>query len=816
MKVSLDWITNWLPLTEAQAADPQRVSDILTASGLEVEGLEEMPAVPGGLKGMVVGEVLTCEPHPNADRLRVTTVDVGAGDPLPIVCGAPNVAAGQKVVVATVGSTCHPLEGEPFKIKKGKIRGEVSMGMICAEDELGIGSDHDGILVLDDSVEKGTPAASALGLQSDHCIEIGLTPNRTDAMGHRGVARDLRAAWKWNGGDGEGATVADLDAMPNLDLSEGSGPISLVVEDAQGAPLYLGVTLSGVKVGPSPDWMQQRLRTIGIEPKNNVVDITNYVLHDLGQPLHAFDADKVAGATVKVRRAKPGEAFTTLDGKALELDAADLVIADADKPMCLAGIFGGDHSGVTDTTTRVFLESAWFEPVTVRKSAKRHTLSTDASFRFERGIDPLTAGPGLQRAVSLLQEFAGASIEGGLQRAESDLPAPAEVRLNWGSLDQWVGVALDRARVRGILADLDIQVRAEDADGLDLTVPAYRRDVTRPADVVEEILRIHGYDHIPLPGRMKVSLSDRPHPDPERMRTEWAGILVARGFHETMHNSLVPASHLSLVEDEALHPDRAVTLLNPLSSELDTMRQTLIFQGLDTIARNRNHQSPDLSLFEFGKVYRENGEGGHEEEERLCLWVTGRTAPESWRGLPQDGMSFLKGAVDAILTRSHLSHAKAADLPPSDLFREGMALKAKGGFAARIGQIHPALARQFGVDDAVYCADLPVAGLLNGVSRGRIQAEELARFPWVRRDLSLVVPAGTTYAALESVVKQAAGKLLRDVNLFDVYTDDAGVTSYALSMTLQDPGKTLQDKAIDKTVQRVKDQLAQSLGVTLR
>lgn len=816
MKVSLDWLTTWLPLTEAQASDPQKVSDILTASGLEVEGLEEMPVVPGGLKGMVVGEVLTCEPHPNADRLRVTTVDVGDAEPLSIVCGAPNVAAGQKVVVATVGATCHPTEGDPFKIKKGKIRGEVSMGMICAEDELGIGTSHDGILVLDGPLENGLPAAVALGLESDHCIEIGLTPNRTDAMGHRGVARDLRAAWKWNGGDGQGADVQDLMAPPALSVEPDSGPISIDIQDADGAPIYLGVTLSGIQVGPSPDWMQQRLRTIGIEPKNNVVDITNYVLHDLGQPLHAFDADRIAGNVVRVRRAQGGEAFTTLEGKTLELSEADLVIADADRPMCLAGIFGGADSGVTEATTRVFLESAWFEPVTVRKSAKRHTLSTDASFRFERGIDPMTAGPGLQKAVDLLVAHAGATVEGGLQRAEGTPPSTAEVRMEWAAMDQWIGISLDRDRVRGILSDLDIAIREEDAEGMRLEVPAYRRDVTRPADVVEEVLRIHGYDHIPLPGRMKVSLSDRPNPDPEQLRTEWAGILVARGFHETMHNSLVPAGHLSLVEDDGLHPDRAVTLLNPLSSELDTLRQTLIFQGLDTIARNRNHQRPDLRLFEFGKVYRQGEQGGHEEEERLCLFVTGRTAPESWRGLPQDGLSFLKGAVDAILTRSSLGHARSGSLASGPLFREGLELQAKGGFSARIGQIHPALTRTFGIDEAVYCADLSVSSLLQGVSRGRIQAADLPRFPWVRRDLSLVVPSGTTYADLEQVVKQTAGKMLRDVNLFDVYTDDAGVTSYALSMTLQDAEKTLQEKAIDKTVQRVKDQLAQRLGVTLR
>lgn len=818
MKISLDWLSSWLPLDAAPQKTPADLCDILTASGLEVEGLEEMPAVPGGLKGMTVGEVLTCGQHPNADRLSVTTVDVGGDDPLHIVCGAPNVAAGQKVIVATVGSTCHPMEGDPFKIKKGKIRGEVSEGMICAEDELGIGQSHDGILVLPAETPVGVGAAEALGLESDHCIEIGLTPNRTDAMGHRGVALDLRTAWSWNGGEQTAAELPALKPMPAAELTRGDGPIALQVEDAAGAPCYLGVTLSDVKVGPSPEWMQRRLRTIGIEPKNNVVDITNYVLHDLGQPLHAFDADRIGGDTVRVRKATEGEAFTALDGRELTLTSADLVIADQDRPMCLAGVYGGQDSGVGEGTRRVFLESAWFEPVTIRKSAKRHTLSTDASFRFERGVDPKTPWPALQLAVDLLRKFAGAQVEGGVQAFEGKgLPGPASIRLDWSTLDTLIGVALDRDRVKGILTDLDFTFDGEDEQGMDLGAPAYRRDVTRPADVVEEVLRIHGYDHIPLPGRMKVSLSDRPNPDPETLRKELAGILVARGFHETMHNSLVPSTHLTVAEDPTLTPDRAVTLLNPLSSELDTMRQSLLMQGLETLARNRNHQRPDLALFEFGKTYRQGVEGGHEEEERLALLVTGKTRPESWNGAGQDGLSVLKGAVDALLTRCGLDGAKRSALAGEGLFREGLALSAKGGFAARVGQVHPAVARAFDVEEPVFFADLPMYGLLRGVARTRITAADLPRFPWVRRDLSLVVPNGVTYAQMEAVVRQTGGKLLKEVNLFDVYTDEAtGTTSYALSLTLQDADKTLNEKAIDKTVHRVREQLAQQLGVTLR
>ena len=817
MNVSLDWLKAWLPIGGDGQPAVQEIADMLTATGLEVEGVEEIPAVPGGLKGMVVGEVLTCGQHPNADRLRVTTVDVGGDAPLHIVCGAPNVAAGQKVVVATVGATCHPMEGEPFKIKKGKIRGEVSEGMICAEDELGIGHGHDGILVLPEDTAVGADAAAALGVASDHCIEIGLTPNRTDAMGHIGVARDLRAALLWNGGSGQGTGIPELAPLPSSTLEEGVGPIRIEVSDEDGAPHYLGLTLRDVKVGPSPDWMQQRLRAIGLEPRNNVVDVTNYVLHDLGQPLHAFDADHISGGVVKVRKAAAGEPFKALDERDLVLDAADLVIADAERPMCLAGIYGGLESGVTETTTSVFLESAWFEPVTVRKSAKRHTLSTDASFRFERGVDPQMAHHGMAKAVELLVECAGARIDGGLQVFKGQLPGHAAIALPWQTLDGMIGVALDRNRVKGILAELDIRVASEDAEGLSLEVPPYRRDVTRPADVVEEILRIHGYDHIPLPGRMTVSLSAKPDPDAEQLRNEIAQTLVGRGFHEVMHNSLVPAEQLSWVEDGALNPERAVTLLNPLSSELDAMRQNLMFQHIETVARNRNHQRPDLLLFEFGKVYAEDGEGGHVETERLALTVSGRTLPESWRQQDSDGMSVLKGAVEAILTQCAVKGVECTPLPGGDAFKEGLSWQGPKGFAIRAGLVHPGVARKLGVDDAVFHADLPFEALVEWWGKQRIKAAELPRYPGVRRDLSLQVPAGTTYADIEKVVRQTGGKLLKEVNLFDVYHDEkADILSYAISMRLQDADKTLGEKAIDKTVQRVREQLAQRLGVTLR
>jgi len=817
MNISFEWIKTWLPLPQEAGSDVQTVADVLTATGLEVEGVQEIPAVPGGLKGMVVGEVLTCGPHPNADRLRITTVDVGTGEPLSIVCGAPNVAAGQKVIVATVGATCYPSEGEPFKIKKGKIRGEVSEGMICAEDELGIGTDHDGILVLPASTRVGSPAADALGVSSDHQIEIGLTPNRTDAMGHMGVARDLRAALLWSGGAEVGRRVPDLTDLPEAQLSVGNGPIRIEVEDPEGAPCYLGIALRNVKVGPSPEWMQQRLRAIGLEPRNNVVDVTNYVLHDLGQPLHAFDADHIDGGVVKVRKAKPGEPFTTLDGKELTLDSADLIIADDHQPMCLAGIYGGEKSGVQEATTSVFLESAWFEPVTVRKSAKRHTLSTDASFRFERGVDPAMARHGLEKAVALLQDCAGAEVDGGVQQFLGNLPGPQLVSLDWGSLDGWIGCSLDRDRVRGILGALDIRLVSEENEEMVLEVPAYRRDVTRPADVVEEILRIHGYDHIPLPGRMKVSLSSKPDPDPESLRIGLANTLVARGFREVMHNSLTSSAHLTLAEDRGLDAERGVRLLNPLSSELDVMRQSMLPQHLETVAHNRNHQRPNLAFFEFGKSYFEDGNGGHRETEHLCLTISGRTTPESWREPEQDGMSVLKGAVEALLTQCGVQGISRRALSGGDFFKEGLELTADLGFAARIGQVQPAAARHFGIEAEVFHAELPLVPMMAWMGKRKVKARELARFPSVRRDLSLSVPKGLTYAEIEQVVRQTSGKLLSELQLFDVYYDEQrDVTSYAISMKMQDPEKTLSEKAIDKAVQRVCDQLNQRLGVTLK
>lgn len=823
MKVSLDWIKSWLPLEANSPEEIENISSALTACGLEVEGLEEAVAVPGGLAGMTVGKVLSCEQHPGADRLKLTLVDVGTGEPLSIVCGAPNVAAGQHVVVATVGAVCHPSEGEPFKIKKGKIRGEVSMGMLCAEDELGLGAGHDGILVLDqDGLAPGMPASVALGLQSDHIIEIGLTPNRTDAMSHFGVARDLRAALRF--GDGESdldEQLPSLNDMASDQLSDAACPIQLTVQAPDGAPAYLGVLLENIKVGPSPKWLARRLRSIGLEPRNIVVDVTNYVLHDLGQPLHAFDADQVEGEQIIVRRATEKEAFLGLDGDSYELSAHDLVIADAHSPLCLAGVWGGEKSAVTDGTRRVFLESAWFEPVSVRKTARRHGLSTDASFRFERGVDPEITRIGLERAVALLVKYAGAEVIGGVSSLITSPPAGAQVELAWAYMDTLVGAKLDRDRVRNILGALDIDVVSESGDGLALRVPAYRRDVTRPADVVEEILRIHGYDHVPFPSGMRVAMQTPSRPDVEAMQREISTLLVGRGASEIISNSLSKLAYSGIAEDAALDPAREVRLLNPLSNDTALMRQTLLFQGLEAVARNQNHQRSNLRLFEFGKGYfqeaaTDEGSASFSEPSFLGLWSTGHAAHPAWN---QDGgiatLHALKGEVEGILARLDVGIKSETPLEASGLFSEGVQIKTRGAGSIRVGQVAPALARTFSIDGPVFWAELPWDSLCEAADRSKTKASALPRFPWVRRDLSLAIPAGVNYAQIEKVVRTTAGKLLRSVQLFDVYEAD-GATSYAVAMTLQDPEKTLNEQAIDKTVQRVMDQLDKQLSVRIR
>ena len=815
MKISSRWLRQLFPFD----VTVDQASQVLTATGLEVEGVERIEDVPGGLRGIVVGHVLSVIPHPNADRLRLCQVDIGQ-ETLSIVCGASNVAEGQKVAVATVGAVLHPTEGEPFKIKKGKIRGEASMGMICAEDEIGLGNSHDGILVLDSGAVVGIPLAEHIQLEGDEVLEIGLTPNRNDAMGHWGVARDLRAGLLHGTVDGIGPMgVNTLTMPPTFSLDEAlakGGAVNLNVDADGDCPHYLAVELENVQVGPSPEWAQRQLRAIGVQPINNVVDATNLVLHEFGNPLHAFDKSAIEGSVIHVRKARPAESLTTLDGLERKLDVQDLVIANGNHAMCLAGVYGGVDSGVSSKTTSVLLEAAWFHPVTVRKTAKRHTLSTDASFRFERGVDPDTVRLSAERCVCLLQEWAGATVSGASEHRASSVVTSTQVELSLDWLFGFLGTQIAVDRLESILNSLDIDVLAKKGAQWQLQVPAYRSDVTRPADVAEEVLRIHGFDHVPLPDRMTGTLEIPAKPNREDVLFGWRELLVSQGYTEIMSNSLTKASYLDLVEDRALDPSRVVTMLNPLSSDLGCLRQSLVFQGLEAIARNSNHQRPDLRLFEFGRCYfrgdeREDGTPHFVEKEHLSLWITGREFPESWnRPKGKDGqvqLPSLKHTVELLLDSAGL--AVMADPEPSaeGLLAEGLTLRHRNGSeVGRWGLVQPSVAAACGVNAPVFWADFEVATLWKAVKKRKIKAQELPKFPSVRRDLALVVDKSTTYESLANAAWAAGGKWLQDIQLFDVYQGKGlanNEKSYAMAFTLRNSEATLNDKDIETAMNRI-------------
>ncbi len=829
MKISFNWLTDLLP-TETSV---EEVAAVLTATGLEVEGVESVESIPGGLKGLVVGEITACGPHPNADRLQICEVNIGGNTMLPIVCGAENARRGIRVVVATIGANLYPLEGDSFVIKKGKIRGEVSMGMICAEDEIGVGRSHDGIIELEEKWTPGTPVASVYNVESDTVLEIGLTPNRNDGMSHFGVARDLRAGLLNGTVEGIHEFVGDVNVPAIPPLPASNGPFQLSIESVEGCPRYLGLLIEGVQVGPSPDSVQRRLQAIGVNPQNNVVDATTYVLHELGQPLHAFDADTIEGETIKVRHPYPGEKLVTLDGEERTLHKDDQVIADANKPICLAGVFGGKSSGVSKSTTRVFLESAYFNPVTTRKMAKRHGLSTDASFRFERGVDPEMLERALSRAAALISEWAGGSVTTIHEANAGTLPAGREVHLEWQQMRRLIGISLEKDTVHGILNDLDITVRSDDGKMLILNVPAYRRDVTRPADVVEEILRIYGFDKIPLPERLVSAASYQVGVPEESIRLQIANFLVNRGFQEMMNNSMTRASYTQeLGEDgeDGWVLSRQIALLNPLSSDLGVMRQSLLFQGLEAIARNANYQRPNLRLFELGKIYQhgknsvetsKNAAQRYEETERLAVFMTGTASPENWNNAFTEIDAYaLKTEVYNLLASLGISIATVRESSlKTALISEGVELSCQGQNIGRMGKVQSVVASKQGVKQDVFWADLAVSTLTKIIGRSRIKAKDLAKFPHVRRDLSLILKAGTTFGSIRDAAMKAEKTLLKRVGLFDVYEGenlDPGHYSYAISLILQDEEKTLNEKRIEQSVQRILDSIIQATGAQLR
>ncbi len=811
MRISWNWLSS---LIDVKNLSPQQAADILTSTGLEVEGVELAEAVPGMLAGVVVGEVLSCTKHPDADRLHVCSVDIGAEAPSQIVCGAPNVAAGQKVLVATVGATLHPMGGVPFTIKKAKIRGVESHGMICAADELGLGTDHAGIMVLDASAAVGTPAAQQLQLKADHILEIGLTPNRSDALGHWGVARDLIAALNHRTGSKHKVVLPSVDGFRQDDDKR---TIPVDVQAPEAAPRYAGLTLTGLTIGPSPAWLQGRLKSVGLRPINNVVDVTNFVQHELGQPLHAFDADKLGGGKIIVRKARAGEHLVTLDQKDLALSTEDLLIADAEQGACLAGVYGGAHSGVSENTKAIFLESACFDAVTIRRTARRHGLNTDASFRFERGVDPEITVHALKRAAMLLKEVAGARISSAI----TDIAQPrpwAEVELQFATVDRLCGMAIAPDDVVQILEFLDCRINDRTAHSIRVHVPPYRVDVLREADLVEEVLRIHGFDQVPIPERLMVPAVQQPDTTDEGFRQRLARHLAARGFREVMTPSLVNGSRT--VKLAAAQEKELVHLKNPLSAELDVMRPTMLFGLLQSAAHNLARQQHDLRFFEKGRTYAINEDGLTVESERVALLITGNQGTESWRSKARKTeLTDAKAEVELLMDRLGLAGGTTYAVAEHPLLIAAVEVKHGKRVVAVLGEVKPALGKAFDVDQAAWYAELMDETLAELLRKERTTYREVARFPSVRRDLSLLLDSAVHYAALERIAFQSERKLLREVGLFDVYEGDklpAGKKSYALSFILQDNEKTLTDEQVEKAMGRIRQAFEKEVGAELR
>ena len=811
MKVSYNWLKEYLKCD----LTPEQVAEAMTSIGIEVDAVEVQDR---GLDHVVVAQVLTCEAHPDSDHLHVTTVNDGSPEPVQVVCGAPNVAAGQKVLFAQLGAV---LPGD-FKIKKSKIRGVESFGMICAEDELGIGTSHAGIMVLPESAVPGTPAQEYLQLENQAVIEYEITANRIDAASHIGVARDLYGYLK----------SRDLPCqlcLPSVEaFREGPGE-SMPVEvlDSKGAPRYTGITIEGVKVGPSPEWLQERLLSIGLKPINNVVDISNFVLFETGQPLHTFDADKVRGGKVIVRRAAEGEPIRTLDGVERKLAACDMVIADAEGPMCIAGVFGGEDSGVSESTVNVFIEGAYFDPVSIRKTAKSQTLSTDASFRFERGADPEAALYAAKRAALLILEVAGGKVVGKVREVYPEPIGRAQIDLDYNRIEHFIGKKIGHGTIEKILEGLNYQFLEKRADGALVAAPTYMVDVTRECDVVEEILRIYGYNNIELPQNLRMSVNPSQQPDPEATRNAISNWLAANGFVETMNNSLTKEDYYTQLE--TFPASRCVYIVNPLSQDLNVMRQTLLLNGLEVVAYNLNRQATSLRFFEYGSVYQRLPEGdgttlaSYEEHRCFSLFLSG-TPDKVWRSPAQKSNFFqLKGYVEALMARYRIDVSSLQmGSAPADLFSEGITYSLPGKepkLLATLGCMHPVLCKRFGVKQPVYAAEINWEVLFGLIKRDKFSFKELPRFPEVRRDLALLLDESVTYADVRKTALRAGKKLIKNITLFDVYRGEKilfGKKQYALNFVLQDPEHTLTDQEVEKTMERVLEALKSELGAILR
>ena len=820
MNISYKWLKEYVDFD----LTPQEVCDALTSEGLEVDALEEVQSIRGGLKGLYVGKVLTCEAHPNSDHLHVTTVDLGKGEPQQIVCGAPNVAAGQKVIVADLGCVLYDGDNE-FQIKKSKLRGVESLGMICAEDEIGVGTSHDGIIVLPEDAPVGQPAAEYYNLESDWLIEVDITANRADALSHWGVARDLYAWLVQNGYKTSLHRPSDeAFAVDNHDL-----PIDVVIENTEACKRYACVSITDCEVKESPDWLKNKLNAIGLRPINNIVDITNYVMMAYGQPLHCFDADMVTGHKIVVKTMPEGTPFVTLDGEEHKLSDRDLAICNAEEPMCIAGVFGGKGSGTYETTRNVMLESAYFHPTWIRKSARRHGLSTDSSFRFERGIDPNGTIYALKQAALLCKELAGGKVSMEIKDIYPEPLPNFNVDLKYDYVHQLIGKEIPHDTIKSIVTSLEMVIKAENAEGLQLEVPAYRVDVQRPCDVVEDILRVYGYNNVEMPEQLKSSLVIKGEEDQKHKLENLVGEqLVGAGFNEILNNSLTKAAYY---EDLNCYPkDRLVSIVNPLSSDLNVMRQSILFGGLESIAHNANRKNPNLKFFEFGNTYQhfnekadaENPMKAYSEESHLGLWVTGKRVEGSWAH-PDEQSSFyeLKAYVINVLNRIGLPMgAVVFKESENNIFSKGITVENRGGkVLVEMGVVARNLQKKFDIDNEVYFADLYWNQLTKAVRKQKVGFKEISKYPAVSRDLALLLDKSVEFASIEQIAYNAERKLLKKVELFDVYEGKnlpEGKKSYAVNFILQDEQKTLNDKAIDAVMQKIIQNLKKQLNAELR
>ena len=810
MKISYSWLKEFLNVD----LEVERVGEILTDLGLEVEGIEIFETIKGSLKGIVIGEVLSCEQHPNADRLKLTKVDLGNGQLVQIVCGAPNVTKGQKVPVATIGAVLYTENDESFTIKEGKIRGELSYGMICAEDELGLGKGHDGIMVLDNDIKVGTPAAEIFDIKTDYIFEIGLTPNRADAMSHLGVARDLNAALLQMK---EIKKEFVTPPVSNFHIDERTFKIDAEVDNNKLVPRYAGITITDINVADSPKWLLEKLKSIGLNPVNNIVDITSYILHGLGQPLHAFDADKIEGDKIVVKNLPGGTKFTSLDGKVRELHEDDIMICDSnDNPLCIAGVFGGEYSGVSKNTKTIFLESAYFNPVSIRKTAKRHALNTDASFRFERGIDPETVVFALKRAAILISEIAGGKIVSEIIDIYPNKIEDFQVHLSYDRVHKLIGEEIPTETIKNILVSLEIKINNQTESGLGLTIPSYRVDVTREADIVEEILRVYGYNNIEIPQKFNTSISSSDKISPDKIENIAANFLVSQGFYEAMSNSLTKPDYVK--KSKILNEDQNVSMLNALSSDLSVMRQSMLFGGLESVSYNINRKNNNIKFFEFGKTYHKF-ESGYKELKHLSLIVSGNLQKNSWNVSSQAlDFYYLKGIVTSLLLRLGINNVRISTTE-NDVFTEAVAIQLGKIKLAEIGIVKENIIKDFGIKQEVLFVDFQWDNVFKCIGRKDVKIKPLPKYPEVKRDLALLIDEKVKFVDLYNAAFQSERKLLKEVDLFDVYTGNnlpKGKKSYALSFVLQDENKTLNDKQIDKIMNKLQQTYKNQFDAELR